>query len=112
MTKVMWSPKNGRRLVAMTLGRVGRERIVALLWGLLFTAVLAVLIVFGSRTLAHFDAAFAGYTLATLFATFAITYRYSMWLQRPPTRTFRVRGWQMFFSRKFLVRNIGNCSCG
>ena len=92
----------------MAFGRVGKARIVALLWGLLFTAGLAVLIVFGSRNLAHFDAALVGYTFATLFATFGITYRYSMWLQRPPTRKYWVRGWQVFFRRKSLVRNIGN----
>jgi hypothetical protein len=92
----------------MTFGRVGNERMVALAWGLLFTAILAVLIVFGSRNLAHFDAALVGYTFATLFATFAITYRYSMWLQRPPTRTYWVRGWQLFFTPKYLGRNIGN----
>lgn len=92
----------------ITFGRVGRERVVAALWGLLFTAILAVLIVFGSRNLAHFDAALVGYTFATLFATFAITYRYSMWLQRPPTRKYWRRGWQTFFSRRYLARNIRN----
>ena len=66
-------------------GRVGKDRFRALGWGVLFTAVLAVLIIFGSRNLAHFDAALVGYTFATLFATFGITYRYAMWLQRPPT---------------------------
>ena len=92
----------------MTFGRVGRERIVAALWGASFTAALAVLIIAGSRTLAHFDAALVGYTFAVLFATFAITYRYSMWLQRPPTRKYWVRGWQVFFNRKYLGRNIRN----
>src|SRR5213595_1896295 len=89
-------------------GRIGRERWVALAWGVLFTAILAVLIIVGSRNLAHFDAALVGYTFATLFATFGITYRYSMWLQRPPTRRYWVRGWQVFFSRKYLGRNIVN----
>ncbi|HVT42822.1 MAG TPA: MFS transporter [Thermoanaerobaculia bacterium] len=77
-------------------------------WGLLFTAILGVLIVFGSRNLAHFDAALVGYTFATLFATFAITYRYAMWLQRPPTRKYWIRGWQVFFAPRYLTRNIGN----
>jgi hypothetical protein len=90
------------------MSRIGRERWVALVWGVLFTAILAVLIMFGSRNLAHFDAALVGYTFATLFATFAITYRYSMWLQRPPTHRYWVRGWQVFFNRKYLVRNIRN----
>src|SRR5438105_2572903 len=61
------------------------HKLKAAAWGLLFTAALAVLIVIGSRNLNHFDAALVGYTFATLFATFGITYRYAMWLQRPPT---------------------------
>ena len=51
-------------------GRVGTERIVGAAWGALFTAILAVLIVVGSRNLQHFDAALVGYTFATLFAGF------------------------------------------
>jgi hypothetical protein len=47
----------------------------------MFTTVLEVLIVVGSRNLRHFDAALVGYTFAVLFATSAITYRYAMWLQ-------------------------------
>ena len=42
-------------------------------WGTLFTAILAVLIVVGSRNLQHFDAALVGYTFAVLFAAFGIT---------------------------------------
>src|SRR5947199_5937235 len=89
-------------------GRVGRARIVGAASGSLFTGILAVLIVVGSRNLAEFDAALVGYTFAVLFATFAITYRYAMWLQRPPTRRYWVRGWQVFFSRKYLAANIRN----
>ncbi|MGN6184029.1 MAG: MFS transporter [Thermoanaerobaculia bacterium] len=89
-----------------TLRRVGRERWVGAAWGTLFTAILAVLIVVGSRNLQHFDAALVGYTFAVLFATFAITYRYAMWLQRPPTRRYWNRGWQVFFSRKYIVTNV------
>jgi hypothetical protein len=89
-------------------GRVGKERVVGAMWGTLFTAIVAVLIVLGSRNLQHFDAALVGYTFAVLFATFAITHRYVMWLQRPPTRRYWNRGWQLFFSRKYLARNIRN----
>ncbi len=89
----------------MTFGRFGRERLVSLAWGVFFTAILAVLIIAGSRNLQHFDAALVGYTFAVLFATFAITYRYAMWLQRPPTRRYWYRGWQMFFRRGYLTRN-------
>jgi len=62
---------------------IARETVRATAWGVLFTAVVGVLIVMGSRGLEHFDAALVGYTFATLFATFGITYRYAMWLQRP-----------------------------
>src|SRR6266542_4264931 len=90
----------------LTFGRVGRERMVALAWGVFFTGILAALIVFGSRNLAHFDAALVGYTFATLFATFGITYRYAMWLQRPPTRKYWNRGWQVFFAPRFAGPNM------
>ena len=71
----------------------------------LVTATLAAAIVVGSRTLQHFDAALVGYTFATLFAAFGISYRYAMWLQRPPTRMYWRRGWQAFFSRRALAGN-------
>jgi hypothetical protein len=69
-------------------------------------ATLGILIVVGSRNLAHFDAALVGYTFATLFAAFGIGYRYAMWLQRPPTRMYWRRGWRAFFMPSFLGRNI------
>jgi hypothetical protein len=86
--------------------RPAREKIVASLWGLLATLLLTVLIVTGSRNLDHFDAALVGYTFATLFAAFGITYRYAMWLQRPPTRVYWRRGWQVFITPRFAARNI------
>lgn len=70
------------------------------------TAVLAVLVIVGSRNLAHFDAALVGYTFSVLFATFGLTYRYTMWLQRPPTGVYWRRGWQAFFKRGFRLRNL------
>jgi hypothetical protein len=73
---------------------------------LLFAAVLAALIVFGSRRLAHFDAALVAYTFATLFATFGVAYRYAMWLQRPPTRMYWRRGWQTLGHPRLLVANV------
>jgi hypothetical protein len=81
-------------------------RVKAARWGLLFTGALAALIVIGSRNLHHFDAALVGYTFATLFATFGITYRYAMWLQRPPTRMYWRRGWAVFLEPRFLGRNL------
>jgi hypothetical protein len=76
------------------------------MWGLLATAILAVLIVLGSRNLNHFDAALVGYTFATLFSTFGITYRYAMWLRRPPTRMYWRRGWSVFMTPRFIGSNL------
>jgi hypothetical protein len=53
---------------------------VAAFWEWSRRRILASLIVIGSRNLDHFDAALVGYTFATLFATFGITYRCAMWL--------------------------------
>jgi nitrate/nitrite transporter NarK len=72
------------------------DRIRAGAWAAAVTALLAAAIVVGSRNLAHFDAALVGYTFATLFATFGISYRYAMWLERPPTLMYWKRGWQAF----------------
>lgn len=85
---------------------MNREVARSTAWGLLFAAVLATLIIAGSRNLRHFDAALVGYTFAVLFSTFGITYRYAMWLQRPPTALYWRRGWQVFFSRKHWARNV------
>lgn len=84
-----------------------REVVKSLAWATLCSGLLAVLIVVGSRNLARFDAALVAYTFATLFAVFGITYRYTMWLQRPPTARFWVRGWQAFFRGRGGRRNLG-----
>jgi len=73
------------------------ETIKAGVWAVIVTAVLARLIALGSINFEHFDAALIGYTFATLFATFGITFRYALWLQRPPTAMYWRRGWNIFF---------------
>jgi nitrate/nitrite transporter NarK len=85
--------------------RQALERVRAGAWATFVMAGLAAAIVVGSRNLQHFDAALVGYTFATLFAAFGISYRYAMWLRRPPTRMYWRRGWQAFFSRRSLGRN-------
>src|SRR6187399_2703122 len=86
---------------------VTRDTTKPLLWALGTTLLLGVLIVAGSRNLAHFDAALIAYTFAVLFATFGLAYRYAMWLQRPPTARYWRRGWQAFFRRGAWPRNVG-----
>jgi hypothetical protein len=82
------------------------EKVKAGIAGLIATIILAALIVLGSRNLGHFDAALVGYTFATLFATFGISYRYAMWLQRPPTRMYWRRGWEVFLTPAYFVQNL------
>src|SRR5690606_29712932 len=98
-----------RRVHRGTLGSCPMTSAVtrAIAWGLGTTTLLAILIVAGSRELAHFAAALVAYTFAVLFATFGLTYRYAMWLQRPPTGVYWRRGWQAFFRRGWRLRNLG-----
>jgi hypothetical protein len=86
--------------------RIPKESVSAAAWGVATTGALAALIVVGSRNLHHFDAALVGYTFAVLFATFGVTYRYAMWLQRPTTAIYWRRGWQVFLRPDYLVRNL------
>jgi len=78
----------------------------AVTWASLAILVLAGLIVAGSRSLAHFDAALVAYTFASLFAAFGIVYRYAMWLQRPPTAVYWRRGFQVFLRGGHLRSNL------
>ena len=82
------------------------DRVRAGAWAAGMTTLLAAAIVVGSRNLAHFDAALVGYTFATLFASFGITYRYAMWIERPPTRMYWRRGWQVFFAKRARFSNV------
>jgi len=48
-------------------------------------------IYFGSGNFARFDTPLAAYAAATVFAAFAVAYRYAMWVQRPPPKRREVR---------------------
>lgn len=75
----------------VTLDRLG------LMAGLTFAGALTLLVFLGSQGLRGFDGALAGYCFSALFAVFGIVYRYAVWLQRPATRLYWVRGWQLFW---------------
>jgi hypothetical protein len=64
----------------------------------LATLLLVVGVFVGSRNLQNFDAALVPYLVGTLFAAFAIVYRYVVWLQRPSTWRFFKR--ELLFSGK------------
>lgn len=69
-------------------------------WASLVTGLLCAAIVTGSRNLENFDAALVVYTFAVIFATWGVTYHYSVWLQKPPTQRFWRRS-------KELVKRFG-----
>jgi hypothetical protein len=83
-----------------------REQWKAICWGLFMAGLLGAAIFVGSRNLRHIDAALVGYTFASLFAAFGLGYRYSMWLQRPPTRMYWRRGWQAFLRQGHLWNSL------
>lgn len=66
--------------------------------GIIAAIILVVLIAIGSRGFHWFDASLIGYAVGTIFATAAITYKYTFWLARPPTFRYWWRSWQLFFS--------------
>ena len=47
----------------------------------------------------HFDAALVIYTFATIFAVWGIAFHYAVWLQKPPTRMFFRRGFELVAKR-------------
>jgi hypothetical protein len=65
-------------------------------WGVLAVLVAVAIAVLGSGNLRWFDAALVGYLFGTLFAIFAVVYRYLIWLRRPPTAMLNRRGWKAF----------------
>ena len=76
---------------------------VALITAALATLGLLGAILLGSRNLGNFDAALVAYLFGCIFAFFGVVYRYTVWLQRPPTWRYFARGWQLFFTGKFFV---------
>lgn len=67
------------------------------------TLALVVSIYVGSRNLGNFDPALVAYLFACIFAWFGVVYRYTVWLQRPPTWRYFKRGWQLFFTGRLFV---------
>lgn len=64
-------------------------------WASIWTGLLIAAIVAGSRNLENFDPALVIYTFAIIFATWGVAYHYIVWLDKPPTRIFWQRGWQI-----------------
>jgi NNP family nitrate/nitrite transporter-like MFS transporter len=75
------------------------EQLRAGAWASMVTALLVASIVVGSRNLENFDPALVTYTFAVVFACWAIVYHYAIWLNKPPTRRFFDRTFELIRSR-------------
>ena len=73
----------------------------------LWTALLIAAIVVGSRNLQNFDPALVTYTFAVVFATWGVVYHYNVWLEKPPTRVYWNRGWELY-RRRGILRSLGH----
>ena len=82
------------------------DRIRAGLWATLWTALLVAGIVVGSRNLQNFDPGLVIYTFAVIFAAWGVVYHYNVWLEKPPTRVYWDRGWELF-RRRGILRSLG-----
>lgn len=83
------------------------DRLRAGAFATLWTGVLVAAIVVGSRNLQNFDPALVIYTFAVIFAAWGVIYHYSVWIQKPPTRVYWRRGWQLFWQRG-VIRSLGH----
>lgn len=72
------------------------DRVRAGVTATFLTGLLVASIAVGSRKLQNFDPALVIYTFATIFATWGVVYHYRVWLDKPPTRVYWERGWQLF----------------
>ncbi|MBI2946955.1 MAG: hypothetical protein HYY23_04870, partial [Verrucomicrobia bacterium] len=72
---------------------------LGMLSGLAVALALAAGIYVGSHGLKHFDRAVMGYAVGSVLAAFAVAYRFAVWVQRPPSRMYFVRGCQLLFKR-------------
>ncbi len=75
----------------------GFERVRAGVWATLWTGLLIAAIVVGSRNLENFDPSLVIYTFAVIFATWGVVYHYNVWIEKPPTRVYWDRGWELFW---------------
>jgi hypothetical protein len=88
-----------------------RSQAIALLSGFLAALVILGAITLGSGAFSRFDTPLSAYAAATVFAAFAVAYRYTMWIQRPPTWLYFKAGWRLFLRPKRLLANLWKLVC-
>ena len=86
--------------------RAARSPSVGRTAGLVTVAAVLLGIYFGSRGLKDFDTALVSYAAASVFSAYGLAYRFAIWLRRPPTWRYFVRGIQLFFVPRQLPGNV------
>jgi MFS transporter, NNP family, nitrate/nitrite transporter len=81
------------------------EQLRAGAWATMATGLLVAAIVVGSRNLQNFDPALVIYTFAVIFAAWGIVYHYAIWLNKPPTRRFFERTFDLLRAEG-VVRSV------
>ncbi len=84
---------------------VPRSQVVAFTAATVASLLVIGAIYFGSGSLSRFDTPLAAYAAATVFAAFGMVYRYTMWVQRPPTWRYFVASLKMFAQPKSLFKS-------
>lgn len=84
-----------------------RAQGIALLGGVATALLVVVGIYFGSGRFLRFDTPLAAYAAATVFAAFAVAYRYLMWVQRPQTWKYFRASFGLFLRPGQLGANVG-----
>lgn len=85
---------------------LSRSQRISFTAGSLAALLVVGFIFLGSGALTRFDTPLAAYAAATVFAAFAIVYRYAMWIQRPPTWKYFQAGWRLFLRPSRLLPNL------
>ena len=107
MNAVVFLPRQEKQEITLP-ARLRRtaDRLRAGVTATLFTGFLVAAIVVGSRKLQDFDPALVIYTFAIIFATWGVVYHYRVWLDKPPTRVYWERGWQLFRQQGILRSSL------
>lgn len=83
-----------------------RCRIVSFSAATAASGLVLIAIAAGSGMLTRFDTPLAAYAAATVFAAFAMAFRYAMWIQRPPTWRYFKTSWRIFLRPRWLAVNV------
>ncbi len=71
----------------------------ALTAALTAAAAVVLVVALGSGGFRHFDPALLGYAIGSVLAAAAVGYRFTVWAERPPSRMYFKRGFELFLRR-------------